>query len=133
MYSILYTNTFNNSNQNQTVLCSSLKKLIYFAGTRVYAPPEWIKYQRYTADGMTVWSLGVLLHDMVCGDIPFESDSQILLGLPDWSDNTTLSPELQTLIKGCLETDPYQRLTLESLSSHPWLQRQTSSPVITQC
>ena len=41
MYSILYTNTFNNSNQNQTVLCSSLKKLIYFAGTRVYAPPEW--------------------------------------------------------------------------------------------
>ena len=93
----------------------------------MYAPPEWIKYRRYTADGMTVWSLGVLLHDMVCGDIPFESDSQILLGLPDWSDNTVLSPELQALIQGCLDTDPCRRLSLEALSSHPWLQSQTRS------
>merc|ERR1712062_786205 len=97
-----------------------------FEGTRVYAPPEWIKYRRYTADGMTVWSLGVL-HDMVCGDIPFESDSQILLGLPDWSDNTVLSPELQALIQGCLDTDPCRRLSLEALSSHPWLQSQARS------
>merc|ERR1712227_777100 len=92
-----------------------------FEGTRVYAPPEWIKYRRYTADGMTVWSLGVLLHDMVCGDIPFESDSQILLGLPDWSDNTVLSSELKDLICRCLTTDPYQRIKLEDLSCHPWL------------
>ena len=98
-----------------------------FSGTRVYAPPEWIKYRRYTADGMTVWSLGVLLHDMVCGDIPFESDSQILLGLPDWSGNTVLSPELQELIQGCLDTDPCHRLSLEALSSHPWLRGQARS------
>jgi len=98
-----------------------------FEGTRVYAPPEWIKYRRYTADGMTVWSLGVLLHDMVCGDIPFESDSQTLLGLPDWSSNTVLSPELQSLIQGCLETDPGHRLSLEALPSHPWLRGQARS------
>ena len=93
----------------------------------MYAPPEWIKYRRYTADGMTVWSLGVLLHDMVCGDIPFESDSQTLLGLPDWSSNTVLSPELQSLIQGCLETDPGHRLSLEALPSHPWLRGQARS------
>merc|ERR1711963_440954 len=92
-----------------------------FEGTRVYAPPEWIKYRRYTADGLTVWSLGILLHDMVCGDIPFESDSQILLGLPDWSTNTVLSSDLKDLIYRCLTTDPYQRIKLEDLSCHPWL------------
>merc|ERR1712227_1062328 len=92
-----------------------------FEGTRVYAPPEWIKYRRYTADGLTVWSLGILLHDMVCGDIPFESDSQILLGLPDWSNNTVLSTDLKDLICRCLTTDPYQRIKLEDLSCHPWL------------
>ena len=93
----------------------------------MYAPPEWIKYQHYTADGLTVWSLGVVLHAMVCGDIPFETDEQILLGLPDWSDNiilkpnTVLSPELRNLIEGCLDVDPCRRLTLKALSSHPWM------------
>merc|ERR1711874_351026 len=87
-----------------------------FEGTRVYAPPEWIKYRRYTADGLTVWSLGILLHDMVCGDIPFETDSQILLGLPDWGDNTRLSGECQDLLASCLHTDPSSVPFLKSLS-----------------
>jgi len=98
-----------------------------FEGTRVYAPPEWIKYRRYTADGLTVWSLGILLHDMVCGDIPFETDSQILLGLPDWGDNTRLSGECQDLLASCLHTDPTQRTSLHQISHHPWLRGSASS------
>jgi len=92
-----------------------------FEGTRVYAPPEWIKYRRYTGDGLTVWSLGILLHDMVCGDIPFETDSQILLGLPDWTEDNPLSSQCKHLLASCLHSDPTQRTSLHQIASHPWL------------
>ena len=87
----------------------------------MYAPPEWIKFRRYRADGLTVWSLGVLLYDMVNGDIPFETDSQIKRANVHFRTELRLSTECQDLIRRCLEVDVGGRITLEEMRAHPWL------------
>merc|ERR1712142_919126 len=101
---------------------ASLKEGLYhkFKGTRVYSPPEWINCGAYTAEALTVWSLGILLYDMLCGDIPFETDQEISEGRLVWFKQLNLSCQVKDLITSCLAVDPSKRITLCELLDHPW-------------
>ena len=88
-------------------------------GTRVYAPPEWITLNQYHADSATVWSLGILLFDMVCGDIPFERDEQICCGKLEFSDH--VSRPCRDLIRACLRVEQADRISLANILGHCWM------------
>uniref|UniRef100_A0A669AWJ3 Serine/threonine-protein kinase n=1 Tax=Oreochromis niloticus TaxID=8128 RepID=A0A669AWJ3_ORENI len=92
-----------------------------FKNTRVH-PPEWIASKSYKAVPLTVWSLGVLLFGMVCGDIPFENDDEIYKACPRFT--RPVSTGCQSLIHWCLSFQPEDRPILKEILSHPWMKEE---------
>ena len=96
-----------------------------YEGTRVYAPPEWILLRRFHAEPLTVWSLGILLYDLLSGNIPFENDQEILEPANiHWFPSLRTSGEARALVEECLQEDYQRRPALTDLLRHPWVQGQ---------
>ena len=78
----------------------------------------------------TVWSLGILLYDMVCGDIPFEQDEQIVSAQVSFQGAHHISRQCQDLIRSLLEFCPDDRPSLEQVLFHPWFYPEVEVSVI---
>ncbi|CAF1634013.1 unnamed protein product [Adineta ricciae] len=90
-----------------------------FHGTKQYKSPEYILRKRYRGVPSTVWTLGVLLYDMVNGGLPFENEAEITghkLVL-----RSHISADLKNLIQRCLAHNPDRRPSLEAILEHSWI------------
>ncbi|XP_026052542.1 sperm motility kinase-like [Carassius auratus] len=89
-----------------------------FVGTREYCPPEYHMTGQYHGEPATVWSLGILLFLMLCGDFPNTPDLHMIDG-HNWTKDG-LSEECSDFICCCLQINPKERIELEKLSLHDW-------------
>ncbi|OHS96326.1 CAMK family protein kinase [Tritrichomonas foetus] len=106
-------------------ICSTM------CGSLMYTSPEMIRDRIYTMS-TDVWSLGICLYGMVCGTLPFKDESMINLmdmivnRQPEFPIN--LSKIFCDLIGKMLEKDPLQRISLNDVKIHPWMNRKMLAP-----
>lgn len=88
----------------------------------MYSPCEWITQGRYYGKRAEVWSLGVLLYDMLCGDVPFINDKSIISGGIKYH-RDGIDEDAKHLISSCMNRDDSKRITLLGILRHPWMRR----------
>ena len=93
-------------------------------GTPHYAPPEMLEGLQYNGETSDIWSCGIILYAMLCGNLPFsESKEEIIVQkikthdyiIPDY-----LSKEAQDILYHILKINPEERFTIDKIKQHPW-------------
>lgn len=112
--------------KHQSVCPSIAKPFRSFRGTNLYKPPEYILHHCFYPRSSTVWSFGIIVYDMVCGNFPFDKDSDILTHQDkdiEFS-RKDLSDSFKDLVRKCLSFYVCDRINIEKILNHPWLNQQ---------
>jgi 5'-AMP-activated protein kinase catalytic alpha subunit len=92
-------------------------------GSPNYAAPEVISATSYAGPEVDVWSCGVILYALVCGNLPFDDDNIHNLFKKIKSGSyympSALSDDARELISRMLNVDPLARITIPQIKYGP--------------
>lgn len=97
-----------------------------FCGTPVYMAPEIIDNKEYNSS-CDVWSLGIMLFQMLNGYLPFEERNRqdilekIKLGTYEFRTDVSVSDLGRDFIRGCLQYEVEDRFTWQQIFANPYL------------
>lgn len=101
-------------------------------GTPAYLSPEAIRDQGYAGFEADVWSLGIALHAIIYGRVPFKAPTieelyeKVLNDDLTFPSLPTVSRDLMDLLAKMLVKNPKERITLAEMKDHAWFSdRQT--------
>ncbi|XP_028172518.1 SNF-related serine/threonine-protein kinase [Ostrinia furnacalis] len=101
------------------------QKLETSCGSLAYSAPEILLGDSYDAPAVDVWSLGVILYMLVCGQAPFQeaNDSETLTMIMDckYTIPPHISKSCKRLIGRMLVREPEKRATLSEIATDPWV------------
>ncbi|KFY58693.1 hypothetical protein V496_06006 [Pseudogymnoascus sp. VKM F-4515 (FW-2607)] len=92
-------------------------------GTMDYLAPEIVNHYTYNT-AVDLWSLGVLMYELLVGEAPFE-DTPVLtykrIVRCEMTVPSFVSPGAKDLINSLLVVNPEKRMPLEDVQKHPWI------------
>lgn len=94
-----------------------------FYGTEAYASSEILRGQMYQAAPAEIWTLGVLLSFLLTGTTCFLSRRDCIKGniVLNGSTGASLTRNVLSLMRRCLEPDPRKRADIHEVRAHRWL------------
>lgn len=100
-----------------------LSEALSTVGTHPYIAPEVMSTESYDFSS-DLWCLGVLLFVLLAGHFPFESAMAEQAELDSIIERLKASKTARAVVQGLLQLEPSQRLSLEEMRSHEWLQEE---------
>lgn len=117
--------------------CASISGVLRmtFCGTLDYLAPEMVQGHGHNHT-LDIWSVGVLLYEMVVGRPPFQSTdhTQLIAKIlsPEINFPAFVSHECRDLVHRLLQKDPNERLPLELVVRHVWVTSNLESKQVAQ-